>query len=80
MTGLCFNGRLKYTQDIDKYADFIVTAVSTAVDKANLISESKHFEKQPMLVEIVAIIKENGRLRCQYSQTKYPFVRMRINQ
>ena len=25
---------LKSTQDIDKYADFIVTAISTAVDKA----------------------------------------------
>ena len=25
---------LKSTQDIDKYADFMVTAISTAVDKA----------------------------------------------
>ena len=31
---------LKSTQDIDKYADFIVTAISTAVDKAILRSKS----------------------------------------
>ena len=35
-SGLSSGGipELKSTQDIDKYADFIVTAVSTAVDKA----------------------------------------------
>ena len=31
---------LKSTQDIDKYADFITTAISTAVDKAILTSKS----------------------------------------
>ena len=31
---------LKSTQDIDKYADFIVTAISTAVDKAIPTSKS----------------------------------------
>ena len=29
--------KLKSTQDIDKYADFIVTGISTAVDKAKEI-------------------------------------------
>ena len=33
---------LKFTQDIDKYANFIVTAVSTAVDKAIPTSKSRH--------------------------------------
>ena len=35
---------LKSTQDIDKYADFIVTAISTAVDKAIPTSKSGHPE------------------------------------
>ena len=33
---------LKSTQDIDTHADFIVTAISTAVDKAILTSKSGH--------------------------------------
>ena len=32
---------LKSTQDIDKYADFIITAISTAVDKAIPSSKSE---------------------------------------
>ena len=35
---------LKSTQDIDKYADFIVTTISTAVDKAIPTSKSGHPE------------------------------------
>ena len=31
----------KSTQDIDKYADFIIAAISPAVDKAILTSKSK---------------------------------------
>ena len=33
---------LKSTQDIDKYADFIVTAINTTVDKAILTYKSRH--------------------------------------
>ena len=33
---------LKSSQDIDKYADFIVTAINAAVDKAIPISKSGH--------------------------------------
>ena len=33
---------LKFSQDIDKYANFIVTAVRTAVDKAIPTSKSRH--------------------------------------
>ena len=39
---------LKSTQDTDKYADFIVTAFSTAVEKAILTSKSGHPESQPV--------------------------------
>ena len=37
---------LKSTQDIDKYADFIVTAISTAVDIAIPTSKSGRPESQ----------------------------------
>ena len=40
---------LKSTQDIDKYADFIITAISTAVDKAIPASKSWHPDSQPVL-------------------------------
>ena len=39
---------LKPTQGIDKYADFIVTAISTAVDKAILTSKSGRPKSQPV--------------------------------
>ena len=39
---------LMSTQDIDKYADFIVAAISTAVDKAIPTSKSGHPESQPV--------------------------------
>ena len=38
----------KSTQDIDKYADFITTAISTAVDKAIPKSNSGRPESQPI--------------------------------
>ena len=38
---------LESTQDIDKYADFIVTAISTAVDKAIPTSKSGRPESHP---------------------------------
>ena len=49
---------LKSTQDIDKYADFIVTAISTAVDKAILTSKSGRPENQPVSDETLALIEE----------------------
>ena len=36
------------TSDLDKYADFIVTAISTAVDKAIQKSKSKRSESNPI--------------------------------
>ena len=71
---------LKSTQDIDKYADFIVTAISTAVDKAIPTSKSGRPESQPVSDETLALIKEKRRLRQQYSQAHDPLVKTRINQ
>ena len=47
---------LKSTQNIDKYADFIVTAVSTAVAKVIPTSESRHPDSQPVWEESPAYI------------------------
>ena len=71
---------LKSTQDIDKYADFIVTAISTTVDKAIPASKSGRPESQPVSDETLALIKEKRRLRRQYSQAHDPSVKTRINQ
>ena len=71
---------LKSTQDINKYADFIVIAISTAVDKAIPTSKSGHPESQPVSDETLALIKEKRRLRRQYSQARDPLVKTRINQ
>ena len=71
---------LKSTQDIDKYADFIITAISTAVDKAIPTSKSGRPESQPVSEESLALIKEKRRLRWQYPQAHDPLVKMRINQ
>ena len=71
---------LKSTQDIDKYADFIVTAISTAVGKAILTSKSGRPESQPVSEESLALIKEKRRLRRQYSQAHDPLVTKHINQ
>ena len=49
--------------DLDKYADFIATAISTAVDKAIPKSKSESFESNPISDETVAPIKEKRRLR-----------------
>ena len=54
---------LKFTQDIDKYADFIITAISTAVDKAIPTSKSGRPESQPVSEESLVLIKEKCRLR-----------------
>ena len=71
---------LKSTQDIDKYADFIVTAISTAVDKAIPTTKSGRPESQPVSEESRALIKEKCRLRRQYSQAHDPLVKTCINQ
>ena len=71
---------LKSTQDIDKYADFVTTAISTAVDKAFPISKSGHPESQPILEETLALIKEKRKLRQQYSQAQGPLVKTPVNQ
>ena len=71
---------LKSTQDIDKYADFVITAISTVVDKAIPTSESGRPESQPISEETLALIKEKHRLRRQYSQAHDPLVKTRINQ
>ena len=74
-----FSGLLS-TSDLDKYADFIVTAISTAVDKAIPKSKSLRPESNPISDETLALIKEKRRLRRQYSQKKDPAIKTRINQ
>ena len=64
-----FSGHL-FTSDLDKYADFIVTAISTAVDRAIPKSKSVRPESNPISNETLALIKEKRRLRRQYSQKK----------
>ena len=66
--------------DIDKYADFITTAISTAVDKAVPKAKSGRPESQPISDETLALIKEKRKLRRQYSQAHDPLVKTRINQ
>ena len=70
---------LKSTQDIDKYADFITTAISTAVDKAIPKAKSGCPESQPILDETLALIKKRKAWR-QYSQAHNPLVKTHINQ
>ena len=74
-----FSG-LMSTSDLDKYADFIITAISTAVDKAIPKSKSVRPESTPISDETRALIKEKRKLRRLYSQNKDPAVKMRINQ
>ena len=59
---------LKSTQDIDRYADFITTAISTAVDKAIPTSKSGRPGSQPISDETLVLIKEKRKLRRQCSQ------------
>ena len=49
---------LKSTQDIGKYADFIVAVISTAADKAIPTSKSGRPESHPVSDESLALIKE----------------------
>ena len=59
---------LKSTQDIDKYADFIVTAISIAADKAIPTFETRLPESKPVSDESLALIKGKRRLRRKHSQ------------
>ena len=68
------------TSDLDRYADFIITALHTAVDKAIPKSKSVRPESNPISNETLALIKEKRKLRRQYSQRKDPAVKTRINQ
>ena len=74
-----FSGHLS-TSDLDRYADFIITALHTAVDKAILKSKSVRPESNPISNETLALIKEKRKLRRQYPQMKDPAVKTRVNQ
>ena len=52
------------------YADFIITALHTAVDKAILKSKSVRPESNPISNETLVLTKEKRKLRRQYSQRK----------
>ena len=74
-----FSG-LSSTSDLDKYADFIISEISTAVGRAIPKSKSVRPESNPISNETLAPIKEKRRLMRQYSQIKDPAVKTRINQ
>ena len=69
-----FSGHLS-TSDLDKYVDFIITALHTAVDKAIPNSKSVRPESNPISSETLALIKEKRKRRRLYSQRKDPAVR-----
>ena len=69
---------LKSTQDIDKYADFFVTAISTIIDKAIPTSKSMHPESQPVSEESLALVKEKRRRH--YFLVHDTLVKIRITQ
>ena len=69
-----------FTSDLDKYADFIITALHTVVDKAIPTSKSVRPESNPISSETLALIKEKHKLRRLYSQKKDSAVKTRINQ
>ena len=74
-----FSGHLS-TSDLDTNADFIVTAISTEVNKAIPKSKSVRPESNPISDETKALIKEKHKLRRQYSQKKDPATKTCINQ
>ena len=71
---------LMSTSDLDKCADFIVSAISTAVDKAILKSKCVRSESYPISDKTIALIEKKRRLRRQYSENKDSAVKTRINQ
>ena len=74
-----FSGRLS-TSNLDRYADFIITALHTAVDKTIPKSKSLRPESNPISNETLMPIKEKCKLRRRYTQMKDPAVKTRINQ
>ena len=56
--------------DLDKYPDFIVSAINTAVNKVIPKSKSVQPDSNPISDETMALIEEKRRLRRQYSQNK----------
>ena len=80
MLGSAYFSEHLSTSDLDKYANFVITAIHTAVDKAIPTSKSVRDESNPISNETLALIKEKRRLRRQYSQNKDPAVKTRINQ
>ena len=64
-----FSGHLS-TSDLDKYANFIVTALHTAVDKAIPNSKSVRPESNPISSETLALIKEKRKLRRLLSEER----------
>ena len=71
-----FSG-LTSTSDPDKYADFIVSAIRTVVDKAIPKSKSVRSESNQISDKTIALIKKKRRLRGQYSQNIDPAVKTR---
>ena len=63
-----------------KHAKFIMSAISTAVDKAIPKFKSVRTENNPISVEASVLIKGKRRLSRQYSQIKYPAVKTRLDQ
>ena len=74
-----FSGLLS-TSDLYKYADFIVTAISTAVDTTIPKAKSVRSESNLISDETIALIKGKRRLRRHYSQNKDPALKTHINQ
>ena len=74
-----FSGHL-FTSGLDRYADFIITALHTVVDKAIPKSKSVRPESNPISDKTLVLIKDKCKLRRQYSQMKDPAVKTRINQ
>ena len=68
------------TSDLDKYADFIESAISTAVNRAIPKSKSVRTESNPISDETLGLIKEKRSLWRLYSQIKDPAVKTCINQ
>ena len=69
------------TNDLDqKYTDFIVPAISTAVDKAIPKSKSRHSESNAISDEPMVLINGKHWLRRQHFQNKDPAVKTCINQ
>ena len=71
---------LTSTSDLDKYPDFIISAISTAVDRAIPKSKSMRTESNPISDGTLVLIKEKRRFRRQYFQIKDPAVKTHINQ